>query len=88
MAWRHTTTKPLLESFLLIRVNHTANHGEWGASGFHQASGEAQKAFTVSIKRLNTKSLPRDRSGLAFDRGDVPMGTTGLPAPVLMRISE
>ena len=40
------------------------------------------------IKRLNTKSLPRDRSGLAFDRGDVRTGTTGLPAPVLMRIPE
>ena len=40
------------------------------------------------IKRLNTKGLPRDRSGLAFDREDVPTGTTGLPVPVLMRILE
>ena len=40
------------------------------------------------IKRLNTKSLPRDHSGLAFDRGDVPTGTIGLPTTVLMRIPE
>ena len=40
------------------------------------------------IKRLNTKSLPRDHSGPAFDRGDVPTCTIGLPTPVLMRIPE
>ena len=40
------------------------------------------------IKMWNTKSLPRDRSGLAFDREDMPMGTIGLPTPVLMRIPE
>ena len=40
------------------------------------------------IKRLNIKSPPRDRSGLAFDRGGVPMGTIGLPTPILMRIPE
>ena len=40
------------------------------------------------IKRLNTKSLPRDRLGLAFNRGDVPTGTVGLTTPVLVGIPE
>ena len=47
-----------------------------------------ESSLGLFIKRLNTKSVPRDRLGLAFDRGDVPTGTTGLPMPVLMRIPE
>ena len=47
-----------------------------------------ESGLGLFIKRLDTKSLPRDRSGLTFDRGDVPTGMTGLPTPVLMRIPE
>ena len=40
------------------------------------------------IKRENTKTRLRDRSGLAFDRGGVATGAVGLPTSVLMRIPE
>ena len=40
------------------------------------------------IKRENTKSRLRDRSGFTFDRGGVATGAVGLPTLVLMRIPE
>ena len=44
-----------------------------------------ESSLGLFIKRLNTKSPPRDRLGLAFDRGNIPTGRFGLPTPVLMR---
>ena len=47
-----------------------------------------EEGLGLIIKRLNTKSPPRGRLGLAFDRGGRPTGTVGLPTSVLMRIPE
>ena len=61
---------------------------ELEARGELDGGCEKEEGLGLIIKRLNTKSPPRGRLGLAFDRGGRPAGPVGLPTSVLMGIPE